>query len=150
MSLHSFSRQVVLGVGLTVYDAQKVRLPHDHELLAVELDLGPGPLAKEHPIANLDVQRMDPAILGTGARSRGDDLTFHRHFLGRVGDDDAAGGLLLLLDTTDQNTVLQRTEFHEPISPHQIGAVGPEPTVRTTDIQLRWRAWLKDLIAFND
>src|SRR5262249_1118281 len=96
----------------TFYDAHEVRLLHDHEFLAVELDLGSRPFPKEHPIAHLDVQREDLAILRTGAWAGTDDLTLHRLFLSRVGDDDPAGCFFLLLDPPNQNTVLQRPEFH--------------------------------------
>ena len=108
----SFLSGFALGAGLALNDAHEVRFLHDHQVLAVELDLGPGPLAEQHPIADLDVERMDLAILGAGARPSRDDLSLHRLFLGRVGDDDAAGRLLLLLDSANENAVLQRAEFH--------------------------------------
>jgi hypothetical protein len=38
------------------------------------------------------------------AGTDGDDFAFHRLFLSRVGDKDAAGGLCLRLDTADQDS----------------------------------------------
>ena len=85
---------------------------HDDQVLAVELDLGAGPLAEQHPVAGLDVERLDLAVLAAGTRADGDDLALHRLFLGRVGDDDAARGLLLRFDAPDQHAVVQWTESH--------------------------------------
>src|ERR1700751_4099676 len=93
-------------------DDHDIALLHDDEVLAVDLDLGPRPLSKEHAVADLDIERVEFAIITSRAGPGGDDLAFHRLFLGGIGDDDAAGGLLLLLDATDQHAVLQRSKFH--------------------------------------
>ena len=71
---------------------------HDQEILAVELDLGAGPLAEQDAVALLDVERHQRAPLVAGARADGDDLAFHRLFLGGVGNDDAALGLAFFFD----------------------------------------------------
>src|SRR5262249_5188394 len=42
----------------------------------------------------------------------GDDLAFHRLFLGRVRNDDAALGLLFLRDALDHDAIVKRTELH--------------------------------------
>ena len=60
----------------------------------------------------LDVERVQLAVLVARARTDGDDLAFHRLFLRRVGNEDAAGGLGFRLDTADQDAVLQWTQFH--------------------------------------
>ena len=93
-------------------DAHDVAFLHDDQLLAVDLDLGAGPLAEQHAVAGLDVERLKLAVLAAGAGADGDDLALHRLFLGGVGDDDAARGLLLRLDAPDQHAVVQRTESH--------------------------------------
>ena len=67
---------------------------HDQQLLAIELDLGARPLAEQHAVAGLDVERHELAGLVARAGADGDDLAFLRLFLGGVGDDDAAGGLV--------------------------------------------------------
>src|SRR6187549_1385429 len=93
-------------------DPHDVAFLHDQQVLAVELDLGAGPLAEQHAVAGLDVERRNLAVFGLGARTDGDDLALARLFLGAVGDDDAAGGLFLGLNAADQNAVVQRTECH--------------------------------------
>src|SRR5713101_2684806 len=98
--------------GDVVKDAHDIGFLHDHEVLAVELDLGTGPLAEQHAVAELDIERMEFAGLVTGAGPDGDDVALHRFFLRRVGDEDAAGGLRLRLDTADQDAVLQWTQLH--------------------------------------
>jgi len=52
------------------------------------------------------------AILVAHAGANSDDFAFHRLFLSRVGDENAAGGLGLRLDTADQDAVLQWAQFH--------------------------------------
>src|SRR5690606_2000240 len=42
----------------------------------------------------------------------GDDFPLLRLFLRRVGDDDAALGLLFAVETTNDHAVVQRTELH--------------------------------------
>src|SRR6266849_4372274 len=93
-------------------DAHDVGFLHDDEVLAIELDLGARPLAEQHAVAGLDVERMQRAVLATRARADGDDCALHRFFLGGVGNDDAARRLLVLLDAADQDAILQWTKFH--------------------------------------
>src|SRR6185312_13446586 len=71
------------------------------------------------------------------AGAGGDDVAFHRLFLRSVGDDDAAGGFRLLLDTADQDAVLQWTQFHE-VSLGRISAeIGTvRPTVPTRRVNM--------------
>src|ERR1700744_508232 len=44
-------------------DAEQVALLHDQKVLPVELHLGAGPLAEQHPIASLHVEGDDRALL---------------------------------------------------------------------------------------
>src|SRR6266404_5305039 len=108
------SRRLLLDDGDTwaFDDAHDVRLLHDEEILAVELDLRAGPLAEQDAVARLDVERHERALLIAGARADGDDLAFHRLFLGGVGNDDAALGLAFFLDSLDHDAVVKRTELH--------------------------------------
>src|SRR5262249_42287005 len=69
--------------------AHNVGLLHDQELLAVELDLGARPLAEQH------------AVTGATAGADGDDLALLRFLFGAVGNDDAALGFFLRLETPD-------------------------------------------------
>src|SRR3569832_876170 len=93
-------------------DAQDVGFLHDQQVFAVDLDLGARPLAEQHLVAGLDVERRHLAVLALGARAGGDDLAFLRLFLGGVGDDDPARGLLVSLDAADEDAVVQRTKSH--------------------------------------
>src|SRR3546814_12886966 len=63
-------------------------------------------------VAGLDIQRGHLAVFGLGAGADGDDFAFLRLFLGGVGDDDAAGGLLFRLYAANENAVMQRTKCH--------------------------------------
>src|SRR5215813_10529226 len=86
--------------------AHDVALLHDDEVLAVDLDLGARPFSEQHPVADLDVEWVQFAVITARSGSGGNYLALHRLFLGGVGYDDAAFGLLLLLDTTDQHAIL--------------------------------------------
>src|SRR6201985_1078772 len=98
-------------IGRLNQDAHDVGLLHDQEFLAVELDLGARPFAEQHAVADLEVDRDQLAGLVAAAGADCRDLTLRGLFLGRVGDDDAALGLLFGVDTLDHDTVMQRTEF---------------------------------------
>src|SRR5437660_6224571 len=102
----------LLHGGGTLEDSHDVAFLHDQVLDAVELDLGAGPLAEQDAVARLDVERNELAVLIPGARANGDDLAFHRLFLGRVRNDDAALGLAFFLDSLDHDAVVKRTELH--------------------------------------
>src|SRR3981081_2698626 len=69
-----------------------VALLHDQVLDAVDLDLGAGPLAEQHAVAGMHVDRDELAVLVTAAGTHRNDLALRRLLLGRIGDDDAAGG----------------------------------------------------------
>src|SRR4051812_33361257 len=91
--------------------AHDVGLLHDQELLAIELDLGSRPLAEQHAVADLDVDRDQLSALVTAAGSNRGNFALRRLLLGAIGNDDAALGLLLGVDALDDDTVMQRTKF---------------------------------------
>src|SRR5215471_13658780 len=105
----------VMGCGLcggaSGDHAHDVGLLHDQEFFAIELDFGARPFAEQHPIARLDVDRNELAAFVAAARAHGDDLAFLRLLLGSVGDDDAAGGLVVGLDAAHDHAVVQGTEL---------------------------------------
>src|SRR5215217_3673990 len=110
------------GLGGAVLEhAHDVAFLHDQQVVAVELDLGAGPLAEQHPVADLDAHRRQLALLAAGTGSDGQDLALHRLLLGGVRDDQPAFGLLLFLDALDDDAVVQRTEFHG-IEPPAVGS----------------------------
>jgi hypothetical protein len=80
--------------GGLVEDAHDVGLLHDQELLTIELHLGARPLAEQDAVAGLHVERAKLALVVQRAGADGDHFAFLRLFLGGVGDDDAARGLL--------------------------------------------------------
>src|SRR6266508_833643 len=99
--------RLLLGDGdIWVFDdAHHVGLLHDEEILTLKLYLAARPFAEQDPVAFLDFERNERALLIAGARADGDDLAFHRLFLGGVRNDDAALGLAFFLDTLDHNAV---------------------------------------------
>ena len=96
--------------------AHDVGLLHDQEILAIDAHLGAGPLAEQHAVAGLHVERNELAALVAGAGADGDDLALLRLLLGGVRDDDAALGLLFRFDAADDDAVVQRTKFHDSAS----------------------------------
>src|SRR6202047_2786198 len=91
--------------------AHDVALLHDQEFVAIELDLGAGPLAEQHAVADLEVDRDQLAGLVATAGTDRRDFALRGLFLGAVGNDDAALGLLFGIDTLDHDAVMQRTKF---------------------------------------
>src|SRR5436853_406 len=95
-----------------VEHAHDVALLHDQEFDAIEFDFGAGPLAEQHAVADLHVDRDELAGLVAPAGTDGDDLALLRLFLCGVGNNDPAGGLLFSVDALDDDTVVKRTELH--------------------------------------
>src|ERR1700756_2881719 len=91
--------------------AHDVGLLHDQEILAVELDLGARPLAEQHLVADLEVDRDELAALVAPARADREDLALRGLLLGGVRNDDAAGGLLLGIDAAHDHPVVQGTKL---------------------------------------
>src|SRR5215468_5959642 len=75
--------------------AHDVGLLHDQKVIAIDLDLGARPLAEQHAIAWLQIDRDELAGFVAAPRANGDDLALLRLLLGGVRNDDAALGLLL-------------------------------------------------------
>src|SRR3954470_14041143 len=93
-------------------DAHDIALGHDQQILAVELDLGAGPLAEQDAVASLDAERHQGALVVAGAGADRDDLALHRLFLGGVGDDDATLARSSLVNASNHDAVVQRPELH--------------------------------------
>src|ERR1700686_5015502 len=103
---------LLLGRGKVGQNAHDVALLHDQELFAIELDLGTGPLAEQHAVADLEVDRDQLAGFVAAARANSGDFALRGLFLGAVRDDDAASCLLFGVDALDHDAVVKRTEFH--------------------------------------
>src|ERR1700704_1531111 len=105
-------RGLLLGDRRGIDDAHDVRLLHDEEILAIKLDLAARPFAEQDVVTLLDVERNERAFLVPGARADGDDLAFHRLFLGGIGDEYPACGLAFFFDPANHHAIVQRPEFH--------------------------------------
>src|SRR5215469_7117366 len=89
-----------------------VALLHDQIFDSVDLDLGAGPLAKQHAVAGLDVDGDELAVLVTSPGADRDHLALRGLLLGGVGNDDAAGAALLGIDALDDNAIVKRAKLH--------------------------------------
>src|SRR6267378_2110670 len=98
-------RDLFLGHGLD-HHAHDIALLHDQEFGVVDLDLGARPFAEQDPVTDLEVDRDDPAGFVAPAGTDGDDLALAGLLLGSIGDEDATSGLVLSLDTLDDNTIV--------------------------------------------
>src|SRR5271166_5863758 len=103
---------LLLGAADIGENAHDVALLHDEQLLAVDLHFRARPLAEQHAVADLDVDRDQLAALVAAAGANGDHFALGGLFLGAVGNDDAASGLLFGVDALDHDAVVKRTEFH--------------------------------------
>src|SRR5215469_7096193 len=110
------SSGALLFLGAALDDPEHVGFLHDDELLPIDLDLAARPFAEQDAVAGLDVQGLELAVLAPAAGADGDHLALHGLLLGRIRDDDPAGGLLLLLQAADQDAIMQGSEFHEKSS----------------------------------
>src|SRR5665213_14608 len=91
--------------------AHDVGFLHDQKVLAIELDLGARPLAEQHGVADLEIDRDQLAGLIATAGADGDNLALAWLLLGAVGNDDAALGLLFGVDAAHDDAVVQGTKL---------------------------------------
>ena len=75
--------------------------------------LGAAPLAEQDPVAGLEIEGNKLTAFVTCARADCDHFALLRLLLGGVRNDDAALRLFLAFDATDDDAVMQGTEFHE-------------------------------------
>src|SRR6516162_3859269 len=83
-----------------------IALLHDQVLVTVDLYLSTGPLAEQHSVAGLKVDRNELAGFIAATRPNGDDFALLRLLLGGVGDNDAPRRFLFGLDTLDDDAVV--------------------------------------------
>src|SRR5262249_29387959 len=96
---------LLLGGGAALEHAHDVAFLYDQVL-------GAAPLAEQHAVAGLQIDRDQLAVLVASARAHRDDLTLRGLLLGGVRNDDAAGGTLLGVDALDHDSVVKRAKFH--------------------------------------
>src|SRR5262245_54471192 len=80
-----------------------VALFHYQVLDVVELDLGAGPFAEQHAVADLHVDRDQLAGLVAAAWPHRNHFAGLRLFLRRIGNDDPTGALFLCIDAFHDN-----------------------------------------------
>src|SRR5215469_12097100 len=94
---------VVRGM-LFVDHGQDVLFAHQQDVVAAALlELVAGPVGEQDGVADLDLERPAGAVLHHAAGADGEHLALLRLVLGRVRQDDAAGRLLLGLETFDDD-----------------------------------------------
>src|SRR5260370_18001769 len=71
-----------LAFGAPLDDSQDVGLLHDHQLLAVDLDLAARPFAEQDPVTGLDAQGTERAALASAAGPSAENPALHGLFLG--------------------------------------------------------------------
>src|SRR5579885_661121 len=92
---------------------EHVALAQDQVVGALDLDLGAAVLGEDDDVALLDLHRDDlPGLAAPLAGPRGDDVAALRPLERRVGEDDAGGGRLLLLDRLDDQPVAKLFQVH--------------------------------------
>src|ERR1700739_2723346 len=114
----------LLAGDLGVEHAPYVGLLHDQEFLTVDLDLGAGPLAEQHALADLDVDRDQLTGLVATARADGDDFALRGLFLGGIGNDDAAGCFFFGINALNDDAIVKRAEFHGVLLSYSKGGWG--------------------------
>src|SRR5439155_22831066 len=82
-------RGLLLGGGQVGENAHDVALLHDQQFLTIELDLGAGPLAEQHAVADIEIDRDQLASLVEAARTNRGVFALRRFFLGTVRYVDA-------------------------------------------------------------
>src|SRR3989441_5870275 len=103
--------------GLCAFDdAHDVFLAHHEELIALHPHGLPGVLAEQHPVADLDIDRNQFAVIVFLALTYGEDFALLGLLCGGGGNDDASGGFLFLFDALDNYSVMQGTDFHYEIA----------------------------------
>src|ERR1051326_1088409 len=105
-NLRLFAAIVVISLMSAFDDAEDVVFTKNQVLLVIEPDLGARVLREEDRVPGFDVQRKDCAIF-TSSRAYGEDLTLLWLFLGGVGDDESALGLLLFRQSLDDHPVVK-------------------------------------------
>src|SRR3954463_12833781 len=99
---------------LAGYLGEHVGLAQDEQVLAVDGDVRAAVLRVEDLVALGHVERDALAVVAHLAIACGEDLAALRLLLRGVGEDDAAGSRLLLLDRLDDQSIAEGLELHEP------------------------------------
>ena len=85
---------------------------HHEQFLPVDLDGLASVLTEQHAVAHFDVEGVLRTLVIALARADGQDFALIRLFGCRVGDDEALGSLGFLIQTFDDDAIVQRTKVH--------------------------------------
>src|SRR5918912_2787218 len=115
----SYLRYLGLRAGqLAVADnlGEHVRLTQNQNFLGPELVLGPAVLTEDDLVAFLEIHLDVLPVLVPSAGTDGEGAAALRLLLRRVGQHDAAGRRLLLIEDLDDQAVTKRLQVHPPSS----------------------------------
>ena len=96
-----------------LHDGHDVVLAHDENFFAVDFDGLTGIFAKKYFVADFHIQRTDFAVFQYLAVTNGEDFALIRLLGSGFWQDDARGGFGFMLETLDDNAVVQRTKAHK-------------------------------------
>src|SRR2546430_1957447 len=96
---------LLLGGGQISENAHDVAFLHDQQILTIELDLVARPLAEQHAVANLEIDRNQFAGFVTATWADCSDFALRGLLLGTIRNDDAASGFVFGVDTLDHDAV---------------------------------------------
>src|SRR6266852_143745 len=103
------------GLSLFRDDAHDVVFTHHEVLGAFDFHGLAGELAEQDAVADLDIQRAHLPVFEDLAFADGDDFALVRLLRNVIGNDDAACGFALLIETLHHNAVVQGTDFHHDV-----------------------------------
>src|SRR5215467_12710598 len=97
-------------------NSQNFFFPHNDEVFAIQLDLGTGVLAEQDAVAFLHIERTNLAFLVDLSLAGGDHFSLLRLVFGGIRNDDSTASGFRLFHATNQDAVVQRSEFRGHVS----------------------------------
>jgi hypothetical protein len=97
---------------LLLDDGKDVFLAHDEQFFAIDLDGLSGILAKQHAVADLDVERTDLAAFEDLAVADCQDFALIRLLSRGFRENDAGRSFGFLVEALDDDAIVQRTKCH--------------------------------------
>ena len=108
--------QTALGRALASENRENLVFAKDDVLLVFDLDLAARVLADQHSVARVDVHGLTLPVFLDLSRAHGDDFGLLGLLFGGIGDDDSTPHLLLLLDPSRQDSIVQWSNVHRHFS----------------------------------
>src|SRR5271169_6073616 len=101
----------LLGSARQHADTENFLFPHDQEIFAVNLDFSAGILTEKDVVSLFHRQREHLAVFIAPALAHGDDFALLRLVLSTVRYQDSAASGCRFFYATNQDAVVQRSEF---------------------------------------